>query len=101
MTWEQTYTPTGGVLGSALLGAVPVIVLLGCLGVLHVAAHRAALLGLASALLVAIFGFGMPAPLAFAAAGYGAVFGLFPISWIVLNAIFSTTSRCAPGNSRS
>jgi lactate permease len=88
VTWEQSYTPTGGVLGSALLGAVPVIVLLGCLGVLHVAAHRAALLGLASALFVAILGFGMPVPLAFAAAGYGAAFGLFPISWIVLNAIF-------------
>jgi lactate permease len=88
VTWEQTYTPTGGVIGSALVGAVPVIVLLGCLGVLHVPAHRAALLGLASALLVAIFGFGMPASLAFAAAGYGAAFGLFPISWIVLNAIY-------------
>src|SRR6185436_9664990 len=50
--------------------------------------HIAALLGLASAWLVAVLVFGMPALLATAAALYGAAFGLFPIGWIVLNAIF-------------
>jgi lactate permease len=88
MPWQQTYTPVGNVAASALVGAIPVVLLLGCLGVLHVSAHRAALLGLASAWLVAVLAFGMPTPLALAAAGYGAAFGLFPIGWIVLNAIF-------------
>ncbi len=88
MTWQQIYSPLGGVLGSAALGAIPVVILLGCLGFLHVSAHRAALLGLVAAWLVAVLGFRMPAPLALAAAGYGAAFGLFPIGWIVLNAIF-------------
>ena len=86
--WQQTYTPMGNVFASAALGAIPVILLLGCLGVLHMSAHRAALLGLLGAWLVAVLGFGMPAQLALAAAGYGAAFGLFPIGWIVLNAIF-------------
>ncbi len=43
---------------------------------------------LACALGIALFVYHMPANLAFAAAGYGAAFGLFPIGWIVLNAIF-------------
>ena len=51
-------------------------------------AHLAALAGLASALLVAIVVYGMPVPLALAAAGNGLAYGLFPIGWIVLSAIF-------------
>jgi lactate permease len=97
MTWQQIYAPVGSVLGSALLGAIPVVLLLGCLGVLHMAAHRAALLGLLASWLVAVLGFGMPAPLALAAAGYGAAFGLFPIGWIVLHAIFLYDLTVATG----
>ncbi len=89
MTWTQNYTPVGGNLFlSALLAALPVIILLGTLGIFHLKAHIAALLGLAAALLVALFVYGMPAELAFGAAGNGALYGLFPIGWIVLNAIF-------------
>jgi lactate permease len=97
-TWQQIYDPLGGsVLGSAAVAAIPVVVLLGCLGVLHMRAHRAALLGLAAAWLVAVAAFGMPAALATAAAGYGAAFGLFPIGWIVLNAIFLYDLTVATG----
>ena len=88
MPWSQTYAPLGSVFVSALVAALPVVVLLGLLAFLHVRAHRAALAGLASAWLVAVLVFGMPALLATAAAGYGAAYGLFPIGWIVLNAIF-------------
>jgi lactate permease len=89
MTWTQVYTPVGGsLLASALVAAIPVVVLLGLLGVFHVRAHVAALLGLAAALLLAIVAYGMPAKLAAMAAVYGGAFGLFPIGWIVLNAIF-------------
>lgn len=73
---------------SALVAALPVVVLLGLLAFTHVKAHWAALLGLASALLVAIFVYGMPARLAGMAAVHGAFYGLLPIGWIVLNAIF-------------
>ncbi len=87
--WTQAYTPVGGSLAlSALVAALPVVVLLGLLALGHVKAHWAALAGLATSLGVAILVFGMPVNLAAAAALYGAAYGLFPIGWIVLNAIF-------------
>jgi lactate permease len=67
---------------------VPVVVLLGGLGVFRLRAHTAALLGLLAALLVASFAFGMPAQMAVRTAVLGALQGLFPIGWIVLNIIF-------------
>lgn len=88
MPWSQNYTPLGGLISSALVASLPVVVLLTLLGGFHVRAHRAAFAGLITAVLVAVLVFGMPLPLAGAAAGYGACFGLFPIGWIVLNAIF-------------
>jgi lactate permease len=63
-------------------------VLLGGLAFLRLSAHVAALLGLASALIIAIFVYGMPVQMAGASAMYGAFFGLLPIGWIVLNIIF-------------
>ncbi len=88
MTWTQVYTPLGSLLLSALVAALPIVVLLGLLGVFHVKAHIAALAGLASALLIAIFVYGMPWQLGLAAAVNGAFYGLFPIGWIILGAIF-------------
>ncbi len=89
LNWTQVYTPVAGSLGlSALIAALPVVVLLGLLAFGHVKAHWAALSGLAASLGVAIVVFGMPAPLAGLAALMGAAYGLFPIGWIVLGAIF-------------
>jgi lactate permease len=88
MTWVHNYDPLGNIFLSALVAAVPVIVLLGLLGFFHARAYVAALCGLASAMALAIGVFGMPAELAVAAAGFGVAFGLLPIGWIVLNAIF-------------
>jgi lactate permease len=88
MTWTQNYTPLGNLYLSALVAAIPVVVLLGSLAFFHVKAHVAALLGLVAALLVAFFVYHMPPSLAVAAAFNGALFGMLPIGWIVLNAIF-------------
>jgi len=88
MTWTQNYAPLGNLFLSALVAALPVVVLLGSLAFFHVKAHVAALLGLATALLVAFFVYRMPGSMAIAAALNGAAFGLLPIGWIVLNAIF-------------
>jgi lactate permease len=85
--WSQGYDPLGHWLVSTLVAALPVVVLLGALA-LHVKAHYAALAGLAVSLIVAIFGFHMPAHMAGATAVLGAGYGLFPIGWIVLNVIF-------------
>jgi lactate permease len=86
--WQQNYDPLGHWFLSTLVAAIPIVVLLGTLALGHIKAHYAALAGLAAALLVAIFGFHMPARLAGATAIYGAGYGLFPIGWIVLNVIF-------------
>lgn len=86
--WTQVYDPFGNMVLSTAFAAVPVVVLLGAIGLFEVRAHIAAALGLASALIVAIFAFGMPADKAALAAGYGAAFGLLPIGWIILNVIF-------------
>jgi lactate permease len=88
MSWTQNYDPLHSLGGSALIAAIPVVLLLALLAFWHVRAHLAALAGLAAALAVSIFVFGMPAPFAGASAVYGAAFGLFPIGWIVLNAVF-------------
>jgi len=91
MPWNQAYNPAGHWLLSTILAAIPVIVLLGTLAFLRVKAHRAALYGLASALLIAITVFGMPAPKSFVVAVFGAIYGFFPIGWIILNIIFLYT----------
>jgi lactate permease len=88
MTWSQNYDPLGLPWLSTLLATVPLAVLLGSLAFLKWRAPVAALAGLAAALLVATIAFGMPVALAFSAAGFGAVYGLLPIGWIVLNIIF-------------
>src|SRR3954452_151170 len=88
MPWSQNYLPLGGLAMSALVAALPVLVLLVLLAGWHVRAHLAALAGLATAFLVAVFAYHMPTSLVLAAGGFGAAFGLFPIGWIVLNAIF-------------
>jgi lactate permease len=87
--WNQRYEPVADNLAlSALVAALPVIVLLGLLGLVRIRAHYAALAGLATAFLVALLVYRMPAPMATAALANGALFGLFPIGWIVLTAMF-------------
>jgi lactate permease len=89
MVWTQIYSPVANNLFiSALIAAIPVILLLGALAFFHVKAHWAAVLGLVSAWAVAVFVYGMPARMATMSAVNGALFGLLPIGWIILNAIF-------------
>lgn len=88
MTWSHNYDPLESLFLSSLVAAVPVLVLLGLLAFWHVRAQFAALAGLIVAAGIAVFVYRMPAQLAGMAALNGAAFGLFPIGWIVLNAIF-------------
>ena len=88
MPWQQIYNPFGNMLISTLLAAIPVVVMLVCLGFLHLKAHLAAGLGLIAALLVAVLAYGMPAQMAGLAAFYGGITGLLPIGWIGLTLMF-------------
>src|ERR1022692_5320156 len=86
--WHQIYDPLGNPLLSTALAALPVVVLLAAIGIFRVKAHYAALLGLAAALIIAIFVVGMPYVMAGKTAVYGVLQGLLPIGWIILNVIF-------------
>src|SRR5260370_10179607 len=97
MIWSQNYAPLGSLGVSALVAALPVVTLLGLLAFWRVRAHLAALAGLSVAVLIAVAVYQMPARLAVAAAGYGAAFGLVPIGWVVLNALFCYGLAVATG----
>ncbi len=86
--WQQTYEPLGGsLLASSLVAALPILMLLYLLGIRRTAAWIAALCGLATGALVALFLYRMPFEMVVASTLYGAAFGLFPIGWIVFWAI--------------
>jgi L-lactate transport len=86
--WSQSYTLFGrGLAFSAVIASLPILVLLFLLGVRRKPAWFASLFALLFALVIALFAYRLPPSLTFSSAGYGAAFGLFPISWIVFWAI--------------
>jgi lactate permease len=89
VVYQQVIAPLGGSLGwSALAAAIPLLVLFLLLGVFRVRAWLASLIGLLVAFVIAVLVDGMPAPAAADAAAEGAAYGLYPILWIVINAIW-------------
>ncbi|GAF50169.1 L-lactate permease [Rhodococcus wratislaviensis] len=87
--YQQTLDPIGGSLGwSAVIAAVPLLAMFVMLGVFRWKAHRAALIALALAVCAAIVGWQMPIGQAASATAEGAFYGLFPILWILVNALF-------------
>src|ERR1700726_1814438 len=88
MTWTQVYDPFGHWWLSTLVAALPIVVLLGLLAGLKVRPHWCAIAGATTAVLCAIFVFGMPSKLALTSFLYGGAFGLLKIVWIVIAAVF-------------
>ena len=87
--FQQIYNPVGGsVLLSALVAALPPILLAILLAVLRIAPWRSAIVAAAAAFVLAWLVWGMPFTLTLAAMTHGMAFGLWPISWIVLSAVF-------------
>ena len=87
--FHQLLTPVGDSLALSFLVAIlPIATVLILLGVLRRPAWQAALAGLIVGLIIAIAVWGLPAPIAIAAATNGAVFALWPVMWIVITALF-------------
>lgn len=87
-TWEQLYSPLGSLGLSATFALIPIAFFFVALAWLRLKGHVAGSLTLLLSLLVAIFAFRMPADMALAAAGYGFLYGLWPIAWIIVAAVF-------------
>jgi lactate permease len=87
--YEQVYEPIAGNLAlSTLVAVIPILVLFVLLVGLRLAAQWASLITLAVALVIAVLVYGMPIDLALNSTLLGICFGLFPIVWIVINAMF-------------
>ncbi len=86
--WTQIYTPLGSLWLSALAAAIPILFFFLALAVWRMKGHVAAAMTLLLALGVAVLGYGMPAGQALAAAGFGFAYGLWPIAWIIVTAVF-------------
>ena len=97
--FHQSYDPVAGsVLLSALVAALPLVVLAVLLAVLRAAPWKAAVAGAATAFALAWLVWRMPIGLTIAAATHGMAFGLWPISWVVLNAVFFYNLTVASGD---
>ena len=87
-TWQQLYSPLGSLGLSALAAVIPIVFFFLALAVFRLKGHVAGSITLALSILVAIFAFQMPVDMAIAAAGYGFAYGLWPIAWIIVAAVF-------------
>jgi L-lactate transport len=87
-TWQQLYTPLGSLGLSALAALVPIIFFFLALAVFRLKGHVAGAITLVLSLLIAITVYHMPVNKALASAVYGFFYGLWPIAWIIVAAVF-------------
>ena len=87
-TWAQVYDPLGNLWLSSLIALIPIAFFFIALAVLRMKGHVAGTITVVLALAVAILFYQMPVPMALAAAGYGFFYGLWPIAWIIVTAVF-------------
>ncbi|MFB2754772.1 lactate permease LctP family transporter [Shewanella xiamenensis] len=88
MTWTQTYTPLGSLWLTAIVALLPIVFFFLALTVLKLKGYIAGALTLLIALAVAIITYKMPVTMAVASAIYGFSYGLWPIAWIIITAVF-------------
>jgi len=86
--WQQLYDPAGNLWLSSLIALLPIAFFFVALAVLRMKGWLAGTITVAIALAVALLFYRMPLSQALAAAGYGFVYGLWPIAWIILGAVF-------------
>jgi lactate permease len=88
MNWKQVIDPFNNLTLSALVAVVPILFIFWALIIKKMKGYQASLIATALAILIAIFVYGMPAQLALLSTANGALYGLFPICWIVITAVF-------------
>ena len=88
MNWTQVIDPFGNIGLSALVAVIPILFIFWALVIKKMKGYRTSLIATLLAILIAIFCYGMPAKLALLSAANGALYGLFPICWIVITAVF-------------
>ena len=88
MTWTQVIDPFNNIALSALLAVVPILFIFWALIIKKMKGYKASLLATFIAVLIAIVAYGMPVKLALLSTLNGAMYGLFPICWIIIAAVF-------------
>jgi len=99
LAFRQAYEPVANNIAlSAIIAGIPLYILFIMLAVLRLPAWLSAVTAMLSAAVVAFAVWGMPAHLTISATTEGMAFGLWPISWIVLNAVFFHNLTIASGD---
>src|SRR5689334_12692272 len=88
MVWTQLIDPLHNIFLSALVAVVPIMVIFWALIIKKMKGYKASLLTVAVALVIAIAVYRMPVQLALLSTAQGALYGLFPICWIIIAAVF-------------
>ncbi len=99
LTFHQTYQPVAGsLLLSAVVAGLPLYILFIMLAVLRIPAWICAITAMLTAFVLSWIVWGMPFGITLGTATEGMAFGLWPISWIVLNAVFFHNLTVASGD---
>jgi lactate permease len=88
MIWKQVIDPFNNIALSVLVAAVPILFIFWALIIRKMKGYQASLIATGLAMIIAILVYGMPVKLALLSAAHGAVYGLFPICWLVVMAVF-------------
>ncbi|HDR8090255.1 MULTISPECIES: L-lactate permease [Bacillus] len=87
-TWTQVYDPFGNIWISAAVALIPIIFFFLALAVFRMKGYVAGFITVVLTVLVALFAYKMPFKMAMAATGYGFLYGLWPIAWIIIMSVF-------------
>ena len=88
MHWTQAIDPFNNIALSALVAIVPVLFIFWALLIKKMKGYQASLIAIVTAILIAVLVYGMPVKLALLSTANGALYGLFPICWVVITAVF-------------
>ena len=97
MTWTQQINPFNNIVLSALAAVIPIIFIFWALIIKKMKGYMASLLTMILAIIVAVSIYGMPVGLSFLSALQGALYGFFPICWIIIAAVFLYNITVASG----